>query len=91
MVTLPSEAATKSDLIPGLLERGMNVARINCAHDDANAWRAMAGNVRHASVETGRSCLVAMDLAGPKLRTGPIQPGPRVIRLRPGRDALAAS
>ena len=88
MVTLPSEAATKPDLIPGLLERGMNVARINCAHDDANAWRGMAGHVRHASVATGRSCLVAMDLAGPKLRTGPIQPGPRVIRLRPGRDAL---
>ena len=88
MVTLPSEAATKPDLVPGLVERGMNVARINCAHDDANAWRAMAGHVRHASAATGRSCLVAMDLAGPKLRTGPIEPGPRVIKLRPCRDAL---
>ncbi len=29
-----------------------------------------------------------MDLAGPKLRTGPIQPGPRVIKVRPSRDAL---
>ena len=29
-----------------------------------------------------------MDLAGPKLRTGPIQPGPRVVKLRPRRDAL---
>jgi len=44
--------------------------------------------VRHASLITGRSCVVAMDLAGPKLRTGPIQPGPRVVKLRPRRDDL---
>lgn len=88
MVTLPSEAATDPDLVRGLVERGMDVARINCAHDDADAWRAMARNVRHASTVTGRCCLVAMDLAGPKLRTGPIQPGPRVVKLRPHRDPL---
>ena len=69
----------------------MNVARINCAHDDPTAWRAMAEHVRHASADVGRSCLVAMDLAGPKLRTGPIQPGPRVVKLRPSRDASATS
>ena len=88
MVTLPSEAATNPDLIRGLVERGMNLARINCAHDDPTAWRAMAEHVRHASAVLGRSCLVAMDLAGPKLRTGPIQPGPRVVKLRPSRDAF---
>src|SRR5687767_1825117 len=27
-----------------------------------------------------------MDLAGPKLRTGPIEPGPQVIKWRPRRD-----
>lgn len=86
MVTLPSEAATNPDLVHGLVQRGMNVARINCAHDDPTAWRAMVEHVRHASALLGRSCLVAMDLAGPKLRTGPIQPGPRVIKLRPSRD-----
>jgi pyruvate kinase len=88
MVTLPSEAATDPDLVLGLVECGMNVARINCAHDDADAWRAMVRHVRHASTVTGRCCVVAMDLAGPKLRTGPIQPGPRVVKLRPHRDAL---
>ena len=65
MVTLPSEAATNRDLIRGLLECGMNLARINCAHDDPTAWRAMAEHVRHASAVLGRSCLVAMDLSGP--------------------------
>ena len=88
LVTLPSEAATDPELIRALVERGMNLARINCAHDDPDAWRAMATHVRHASEVTGRSCLIAMDLAGPKLRTGPIQPGPRSLKLRPSRDVL---
>ncbi|MGZ8801899.1 MAG: pyruvate kinase [Mycobacterium sp.] len=88
MVTLPSSAAKDPDLVGALVARGMNVARINCAHDDPDAWRAMADHVRRASEDTGRTCLVAMDLAGPKLRTGPIQPGPRVIKVRPTRDTL---
>jgi pyruvate kinase len=88
MVTLPSSAATDPGLVRRLIERGMNLARINCAHDDADSWRAMAGHVRDASRLTGRSCLIAMDLAGPKLRTGPIRPGPRCVKLRPTRDAF---
>jgi pyruvate kinase len=88
MVTLPSEAATDADLVRGLVRRGMNIARINCAHDDAAAWRAMAHHVRDAATRAGESCLVAMDLAGPKLRTGPLEPGPRVVKLRPQRNAV---
>lgn len=88
MVTLPSEAASDPELVLRLVKRGMDIARINCAHDGPAAWQAMAGHVRAAAATTSRSCLVAMDLAGPKLRTGPIQPGPRVVKLHPARDAL---
>ena len=88
MVTLPSEAATDPDLVRGFVQRGMNIARINCAHDDAPAWRAMAHHVREAAACAGTTCRVAMDLAGPKLRTGPLEPGPRVVKIRPQRNAL---
>ena len=88
MVTLPSEAATDPELVRGFVQRGMNIARINCAHDDLQAWRAMARHVREAAACAGTTCRVAMDLAGPKLRTGPLEPGPRVVKLRPQRDAL---
>lgn len=88
MVTLPSEAAENPGLATELVKRGMNIARINCAHDDAHAWRAMAQNIQHATASTGRACLIAMDLAGPKLRTGPLPPGPRVIKLHPRKDLL---
>ena len=29
-----------------------------------------------------------MDLAGPKLRTGPLEPGPAVVRIHPQRDVF---
>ncbi len=46
MVTMPSEAATDPDLIPALGAAGMDIARVNCAHDDAAAWQQMIDRVR---------------------------------------------
>jgi pyruvate kinase len=69
MVTLPSEAAGSGEFVINLALRGMDVARINCAHDDNVAWRAMAAHVRTASAIVGRRLSVLMDIAGPKIRT----------------------
>ncbi|MET9266924.1 pyruvate kinase [Amycolatopsis sp. NPDC004079] len=88
MVTLPTEAAHDPTLTGALVRAGMDLARINCAHDGPAEWAAMAGHVRTAAGEAGRPCLIAMDLAGPKLRTGPLADGPRVVKLRPRRDEL---
>ncbi len=88
MVTLPTEAATDRGLVDALIAAGMRIARINCAHDGPSLWTAMAAQVRAAADAQGRTCLVAADLAGPKLRTGPLEPGPKVVRLRPTRNAL---
>ena len=60
MVTLPSEAATDAALVRTLVQAGMDVARINCAHDDADAWQAMAAHVRAAAAEAGRPVRVMM-------------------------------
>jgi len=87
MVTMPSEAADDYLLVHNLLQQGMDCMRINCAHDDAAAWARMIEHLRQAERSLGRSCRVVMDLAGPKLRTGPLEPGPAVVRIRPGRDA----
>jgi pyruvate kinase len=87
MVTMPSEAADDYLLVHNLLQQGMDCMRINCAHDDATAWARMIAHLRQAEQSLGRSCRVVMDLAGPKLRTGPLEPGPAVVRIRPTRDA----
>ncbi|OGB05710.1 MAG: pyruvate kinase [Burkholderiales bacterium RIFCSPHIGHO2_12_FULL_69_20] len=88
MVTLPSAAATDEGLVASLVDTGMDIARINCAHDGADDWVAMADNVRRAAVHAGRPVQVLMDLAGPKLRTGPLHSAPAVIKFKPKRDAL---
>ncbi len=88
MVTLPAQAATDADLVRALVAAGMEVARINCAHDDAKVWRAMARQVRRAARAAGREVRILMDLAGPKIRTGALAPEPAVLKLRPQRDAL---
>jgi len=86
MVTLSSEAADNYLLVRHLVASGMDVARINGAHDNPASWERMAGNVRKAAAELERPCRVSMDLPGPKLRTGPFVDGPQVVKLRPGRD-----
>ena len=84
VVTLPSEAAADGTLLVDLLEAGADVCRINCAHDDPEAWARMAANARAASTRTGRPVRVLMDLAGPKIRTGAIEASVRKPRLRTG-------
>jgi pyruvate kinase len=86
MVTMPSEAATDYTLVSDLLQHGMDCMRINCAHDDADAWARMIDHLRRAQKQHGRPCQVLMDLAGPKIRTGPLEPGPAVVKFKPSRD-----
>jgi pyruvate kinase len=88
MVTLPSEAAEDEALIARFIAHGMDVARVNCAHDNSQAWGQMIASIRAGVGGDGRHCRIAMDLGGPKLRTGPLLAGPRVVRIRPRRDQL---
>jgi len=86
MVTMPSEAAVDYPLVLDLLKSGMDCMRINCAHDEPEDWLHMIEHLRRARKATGKDCRIIMDLAGPKLRTGPVRPGPAVIKFKPQRD-----
>jgi pyruvate kinase len=88
MVTMPSEAARDEQMLVDLLRAGMDVMRVNCAHDDAEAWRRMAINLRRAERIVGRKCRIQADLAGPKLRTGSIGAAGHFVRIRPRRDVM---
>ena len=88
MVTLPSHAAIDYGLVHQLVASGMDIARINCAHDGAADWEAMAEHVRRAAKAVGRPVRILMDLGGPKLRIGAIPPGPAVLKLQPKRNDL---
>jgi pyruvate kinase len=86
MVTMPSEAADEPALVEQMLATGMNCQRINCAHDGPEVWERMIRHLRAASDKLGLPCQVVMDLAGPKVRTGPLMPGLAVLRIKPVRD-----
>ena len=88
MVTLPSSAAEDYSFVNQLLKLGMNCARINCAHDHPEVWEKMISNIKKAKKALRKNCKIMMDLGGPKLRTGPIEPGPKVIRIKPQKTAL---
>ena len=75
MVTFDSSFAENYALIKNLLQNGMNVARINCAHDDESTWSRMIHHLKRACRYTGLHCKIYMDLAGPKIRTSLIKKG----------------
>lgn len=69
MVTFDSDLADDYGKVKNLLQSGMNVARINCAHDNESTWFRMIQHIKRASKITGLDCKIYMDLAGPKIRT----------------------
>ncbi len=86
MVTQPTEAANNYSMVFDMVKNGMNCARINCAHDDTEVWLKIINNLNKASEALGRKITITMDLAGPKIRTGAIVPGPKVRKFSPERD-----
>jgi pyruvate kinase len=88
MVTLPSAAAYDYTLVYNLINAGMNAARINCAHDAAPQWLNMVSNIKKARESIGAECKVIMDLAGPKIRTGKLTEGPKVLKWKALKNEL---
>ena len=86
MVTLPTEAANDPTIVRRMIASGMNVARVNCAHDNPSVWKKIIDNVRSAAQSAGTTCKIAMDLAGPKIRTGQIMAGPKIQKIRPRKN-----
>ena len=90
MVTMPSEAAQDYALVAELLNAGMTCMRVNCAHDEPDAWEHMVMHLRRAEAELGKSCRVLFDLPGPKLRVSPFEDG-GMLRVSPGDELTLTS
>jgi len=88
MVTAPSASEADSEWMCKLLEAGMNVLRINCAHEGEAEWARVADALLRAKERTGKPCRVLMDLPGPKIRTGAIKSHRRIASWKPDRDEL---
>jgi pyruvate kinase len=62
---------------PEVLERmaraGMDVARLNFSHGDADRHRRVIGNIRAAAKAAGKRVAILGDLPGPKIRIGKLE------------------
>ena len=88
MVTLPASAGDDYLFVNHLMNLGMNSARINCAHDNPSSWKKMVDNIHKSNDKLAKNCKIMMDLGGPKLRTGSMQAGPKIIHIKPERNAI---
>lgn len=88
MVTAPSATEADAAWMAEMLRSGMNVLRVNCAHEGPEEWRRTIAALEQARRQTGVSCRVVMDLAGPKIRTGPVHGALQIATWKPRRDDL---
>jgi pyruvate kinase len=85
LCTCPSEAASDPGFMRMLADHRVEAIRINCAHDDQDAWHGMIEHARAAQRQTQWRMRIYMDLAGPKSEAVP-SAFPRI-----GRGSRAAS
>jgi pyruvate kinase len=85
MVTMDASDIFQYDLIEQLLENGLDIVRINCAHNTKREWKLIIESIRIAEERLvqrgkgiGHKCMILMDLGGPKIRTGPVE-----LKVRP--------
>jgi pyruvate kinase len=91
MVTAPPAEEATLEWMAKLLNAGMNVLRINCAHDGEEGWAKMIDALARAREQTGKACRILMDLAGPKIRTGAISHERRIATWKPTRDDIGVA
>ncbi|HKN93613.1 MAG TPA: pyruvate kinase [Thermoleophilaceae bacterium] len=75
-------ASRTVDVLERMIRAGMDVARLNFAHETPEEHAETVTMIREASERAGREVAVLQDVPGPKLRIGPVQDG--VIELGTG-------
>jgi pyruvate kinase len=73
-------ATCSPERIRGLVEAGMDVARLNFSHGSHEDHELVFQLVRQAAKEAGRAVAVLADLQGPKIRLGRFANGPHEWR-----------
>jgi pyruvate kinase len=73
-------ATATAERIRGLIEAGMDVARLNFSHGSHADHQEIFGLIRRGAHEAGRAVAVLADLQGPKIRLGKFANGPHEWR-----------
>jgi pyruvate kinase len=82
-------ATDEPGVLDALIAAGLDCARMNCSHGNAEDVRRRTREVRAAAVRAGRPVAVMLDLQGPKIRLADIAPravqvGDELVFVEPG-------
>ena len=80
-------ASTSPDTILGLVQGGMNLARLNMSHGKREDHLAAIDLVRDAAAQVGDPVGIMVDLSGPKIRVGELE---EPIELKKGKVVTMA-
>lgn len=72
IVATVGPACEDRESLRGLIDAGVDVFRLNCAHGTHAQLSAIVANVRSLADELGRPIALLADLSGPKIRLGPL-------------------
>ena len=73
-------ASSDPETVLGLVEAGLDVARINFSHGDEESWLRAVDSVRRAQATSGKPVAILGDLQGPKIRIGAVPDGTEIAR-----------
>ncbi|MBU1742990.1 MAG: pyruvate kinase, partial [Proteobacteria bacterium] len=82
-------ASSTPEVMARLIRAGLDVARLNFAHGEAEENRRTIRRLRRVATEVGRDIAILQDLGGPKIRLGILPEGER--RLEVGQDVVLAA
>jgi pyruvate kinase len=83
-------ASSAADTIAALVDAGVDVFRLNFSHGTHGSHAESVARIREASARASRHVGIMQDLAGPKIRTGPLASGEPVV-LEDGETLLLAA
>jgi pyruvate kinase len=69
-------ASDQPQILRALIEAGLDVARLNFSHGDAEYHAQLVARIRQAAADTGRRVAIMGDLPGPKMRIGDLAEEP---------------
>lgn len=72
-------ATSSYEQIRGIVEAGVNVARMNLSHGSYDVHEEVYNNVRKVAADTGKAVAVLVDLQGPKIRLARFKDGPVML------------
>lgn len=72
LVTL-GPATESVEMIASLIQKGVNIFRLNMSHASHEWTRTVSGRIREAAEKLSTDVAVLMDLTGPSIRTGDVE------------------